>query len=476
MSTHILWFRNDLRTRDHEGLVAASEADALLPVYCIDPALFRETKWGFTKTGPHRTRFLLEALADLRRQLQDLGSDLVVRVGRAEEVIPELAKQTGATTFHASEEVTTEEVVVEEAMEKALDPLGVEPAYYWGHTLYHPDDVPIEPARVPDVFTKFRKIVEKRSDVRATYARPDRLPPLPDGVDPGPIPTADDLGVAAIEPDERAAIVFRGGETEGMRRLEAYLWAGDHLKRYKETRNGMLGPDYSSKFSAWLAHGCLSPRMIYEEVKRYESERVKNNSTYWMVFELIWRDFFRYIGLKYGDRLFYKSGPLSVDVKWRYDADNFERWASGTTGIPFIDANMRELEETGFMSNRGRQNVASFLAKNLNLDWRMGAAWFEHHLVDYDVTSNWGNWAYAAGVGNDPRDRYFNINSQASRYDEKSAYIKHWLPELSPLPPQLARAPWEMTQMEQSMHGVVLGANYPTPMIDLERSYAKIRG
>jgi deoxyribodipyrimidine photo-lyase len=136
---------------------------------------------------------------------------------------------------------------------------------------------------------------------------------------------------------------------------------------------------------------------------------------------------------------------------------------------------MRELNRTGFMSNRGRQNVASFLAKNLNLDWRLGASYFESRLVDYDVTSNWGNWAYNAGVGNDPRDRYFNILSQAKRYDEGGDYVKHWLPELRNVPGNMVHAPYEMSEGEQRDYGVVIGDDYPAPMIDLEASYERIR-
>jgi len=268
---------------------------------------------------------------------------------------------------------------------------------------------------------------------------------------------------------------FRGGETTGIDRLDAYFWQQNRLKDYKKTRNGLLGADYSSKFSAWLAHGCLSPRTIYEEVKAYEDECVSNQSTYWLVFELVWRDFFRFIGRKYGDRLFYASGPMDVNIDWDHDDEAFERWASGTTGFPFIDANMRELNRTGFMSNRGRQNVASFLAKNLNLDWRLGASYFESQLVDYDVTSNWGNWAYNAGVGNDPRDRYFNILSQAKRYDGDGQYVKHWLPELSNVPDNMVHAPYELSESEQRDYGVVIGDDYPAPTIDLEASYDRIR-
>lgn len=476
-SPTLLWLRNDLRLRDHEALAAATQSGGpLLPLYCFDPRHYEPTRWGFAKTGAMRARFLAESLIDLRGALRARGSDLVLRRGRPEDVIPELVRAHGVEAVCFHKEITSEEVDVEEAVRAALRDTGAAPRHVWGHTLYHINDLPFEKDGVPDVYTPFRKAVEKKSAIRETIPAPDDLPPLPDGVDAGEVPTLADLGFEAEGlPDERGVLPFTGGEAAGWKRLQDYFWEDDHLKAYKKTRNGLLGADYSSKFSAWLAHGCLSPRSVYEEVRRYERERTSNKSTYWLIFELIWRDFFRFMAWKAGDRLFYASGPMDVDVDWNYDEDAFQRWTEGTTGIPFIDANMRELKATGFMSNRGRQNVASFLTKNLWLDWRTGAAWFEAQLVDYDVTSNWGNWAYNAGVGNDPRDRYFNIVKQARRYDEDAAYVKHWLPALKDLPPGPAHEPWSMNAMEQEMHGCTLGEDYPEPMIDLEASYARLR-
>jgi deoxyribodipyrimidine photo-lyase len=230
--------------------------------------------------------------------------------------------------------------------------------------------------------------------------------------------------------DSRSVLNFKGGETEALVRLKTYFWEGDHLKTYKETRNGLLGADYSSKFSAWLALGCISPRYIYEEVKRYETERIANDSTYWLVFELLWRDYFRFVALKFGTRLFKVTGIKNdFQKKWKRDKVLFQKWVNGQTGVPLIDANMIELQQTGFMSNRGRQNVASYLTKDLGIDWTWGAAYFESLLLDYDVCSNWGNWNYVAGVGNDPReDRYFNIAKQANTYDPKGDYVRQWLP------------------------------------------------
>ena len=191
----------------------------------------------------------------------------------------------------------------------------------------------------------------------------------------------------------------------------------------------MVGADYSSKFSAWLAMGCISPRAIYHEIKKYEKENEANDSTYWLVFELLWRDFFRFMFKKYQTKFFLYSGIQSDKVNSKaLNKKLVSQWVKGTTPSDFINANMIELKQTGFMSNRGRQNVASYFCNELNMDWRIGAAYFESQLIDYDVCSNWGNWAYLAGVGNDPRKhRYFNIEKQANDYDKDRVFRDLWL-------------------------------------------------
>ena len=212
-----------------------------------------------------------------------------------------------------------------------------------------------------------------------------------------------------------------------MERLEQYFWKSKKLSYYKNTRNGLLGTDYSSKFSPWLANGSLSPKMIYWEIKRYETEIQKNQSTYWLIFELIWRDYFKFISLKHGNKVFKIGGIKEREYHWKTDGKLFSEWAEGRTSEPFVNANMIELNQTGWMSNRGRQNVASFLAKDMKMDWRLGAAYFESLLVDYDVHSNYGNWMYVSGVGNDPRDRKFEVQWQAERYDPLGKFQKLWL-------------------------------------------------
>lgn len=259
--------------------------------------------------------------------------------------------------------------------------------------------------------------------------------------------------MSAPAPDPRALQRVDPAEAGGWARLEGYIWERDRPRVYKETRNGMLEPDDSSKLSPWLAVGALSPRQVFDEILRYEDERVRNESTYWLQFELWWRDYFRFVALRAGGTLFRQSGPIGPKKpgsgkRCCWDEVAFDAWRRGETGYPIVDADMQELAATGYLSNRGRQIVASFLVNELALDWRAGAAWFEAQLVDYDPCSNRGNWAYAAGVGHDPRShRYFDLDEQARRYDPDSRYLRHWLPALQGRSADEARAPWTAREL-----------------------------
>ena len=473
MSTQkiIIWYRNDLRLHDHKPIYNAMEEKAqIIPVYCFDPRHFATTSFGFPKTGKYRAQFLLESVGDLRNSLQQLGSNLVIRRGLPETEIVKIAEEIEADAVYYHEETTAEELGVEKELKRALSDINVASKSFWGATLYLPEDLPFEITQIPELYTNFRKQVEKKSVIEEPLPTPDKLPSLPD-ISLGEIPTLQDLGIEAPNYDERAVLKFVGGETAAFKRLQHYFWDTDCLQNYKETRNGMLGADYSSKFSPWLAHGCLSPRYIYDRVQQYEKERTKNNSTYWLIFELIWRDFFRFICAKHGNKIFRESGLQGINIPWKQDWDRFDLWREGKTGYPLVDANMREFAATGFMSNRGRQNVASFLTKNLGIDWRMGAEWFESLLVDYDVCSNWGNWNYTAGVGNDARGfRYFNIPKQSKDYDRKGDYLRHWLPELASIPGNKIHEPWKLNKEEQKSYGVQLGVDYPRPVVDFFKS------
>jgi len=263
--------------------------------------------------------------------------------------------------------------------------------------------------------------------------------------------------VEPLQPSTTSTGLLVGGERAGRERLVDYVFRRRLVVDYKQTRNGMLSKDDSTRFSPWLANGCLSARRIWSEVERFEAEVEANDSTYWVRFELLWREYFRWLMDATGSALFRRSGLADGAPGCRPDAARLEAWREGRTGLPLIDAAMRELNATGYMSNRARQNAASFLVKDLQQDWREGAAWFEHQLIDYDVASNWGNWAYQAGTGTDTRDRWFNVVGQARRYDPDAEYIGHWLPALRDLEPTDRFMPWKAATPV---------ADYPSPLVE----------
>lgn len=430
MKTIVVWFKTDLRISDNETLIKAiAKSDQIIPVYCFDDSHFETTSYGFKKTGSFRAQFLLESLQDLDFNLRKIGSGLLIVKGNPEIEIPKIVQKYKAQKVFAKREVAFEEKQTEKRVQESLFKLRCELETFSTSTLYHAEDLPFSIKNIPDVFTNFRKKTEKESKIRGSFDIPLQInsPEIPEMK----LPTLQDLDLFFSPIDSRAEIEFKGGETEAINRLNHYFYETKCLSNYKETRNGMMGADYSSKFSAWLALGCISPRFIYEEVKKYEKEFGANDSTYWLIFELLWRDFFRFMFKKHQTKFFLYSGIQADTVHSKsLNKKLLSQWINGATNSDFINANMLELKQTGFMSNRGRQNVASYFCNELNMDWRLGAAYFEEKLIDYDVCSNWGNWAYLAGVGNDPRGhRYFNIEKQASDYDKNKAFRKLWINE-----------------------------------------------
>ncbi len=428
MKKALVWFTTDLRLHDNETLVqAAAQCDEIIPVYVFDPAHYCTTPFGFAKTGSFRAQFILESVADLDKNLRAIGSGLAVVYGPPELTLIELAKKFNVQKVFAKKEVATEERNTQEMVEKELWKLQCTLETFSTSTLYHATDLPFSLKDIPDVFTNFRKRIEKESTIRIIFAKPTTLPtPV---LEPIQLPSLEQLGLTAATMDSRAAIRFDGGETAALKRLHYYLYETKALSTYKTTRDGMMGERYSSKFSAWLSLGCLSAREVHNEIKKYEAQEGANESTYWLVFELVWRDYFRFMMKKHRPKYFLKNGiKTEQDDSKKHNQEKFLTWQNGQTGNTFIDANMMELKLTGFMSNRGRQNVASYLCNDLQLDWRYGAAYFEQQLIDYDACSNWGNWAYLAGIGNDPRgNRIFNIEKQANDYDKNHEYRNLWM-------------------------------------------------
>ncbi|MEM9679740.1 MAG: DASH family cryptochrome, partial [Bacteroidota bacterium] len=383
--TALVWFRNDLRVHDNTVLhEACTSYERVIGVYCFDPRLFNDTLFGFKKTEKFRAHFLLQTLHDLKIQLEAINITLFTYISLPEHIIPKLCKDYDVNSVIFQKEWTQEERNVELEVATALNNSDVELRSFYNQFLFHPDDIDINADKVPNVFTAFRKKLEKYSSVRETL-QPQKKDPknlIPNNTT---LPSLNNLGFDDPTPHTHSAFPFSGGETQALQRLEHYFFETKKVGYYKKTRNGLLGTDYSTKFSPWLANGSLSPRTVYWKVKQFEREFFKNESTYWVIFELIWRDYFKYISLKYGNKIFQLGGILERTYEWSSNETQVKNWIEGNTREPFVNANMMELKETGWMSNRGRQNVASYFAKELHLDWRIGAAYFESLLLDYDV-------------------------------------------------------------------------------------------
>lgn len=422
---NLVWFRNDLRTADNFALAeACKNSDHVIGVYCFDPKYFEINKHGFKTTEKYRAKFLIETITDLKQQLAILNIDLLVYQDAPETVIPKICDTYIITDIYLQNDWTKDEIATENEVKSQLENITFH--HYYNQFLYHPEDINFEIENTPQVFTVFRKKLEKYIAIREE-ATVEKLLDSNRIENSTQIPALQALGFDQFETHPHSAFPFKGGETEALKRLDDYFFNTKKLGFYKKTRNGLIGTDYSSKFSTWLANGSISARTIYWKIKQFETEHFENESTYWLIFELIWRDYFKYISLKHGSQIFKLEGILGKQYDWSTNKNQIENWINGETQSDFVNANMIELKETGFMSNRGRQNVASYFAKELKLDWRIGAAYFESLLIDYDVHSNYGNWMYVAGVGNDPRDRKFNVQLQAERYDENGKFRKLWL-------------------------------------------------
>jgi len=433
----LYWFRNDLRLHDNPSLqravaVAERQRVSLQPVFVHDPAWQSPTIWGFERTSPHRRAWWRMALDDLSEQLTALGSHLIELEGDPAATLTELVRATRAQGVW-SEAIAAPE---EQDQDKRLQQAGTALHRHWQSSLIEPADLPFPPEQVPDVFTNFRQAIEQAGVREAPAA--NTLTPMPPPWDPLFLleawPAAPFHMPAPIHPpaDPRSSFpwrkpAFHGGERAALRHLQSYCQRRlPH--RYKATRNALSDTDASSKWSPWLATGALSARHAMAAVRAFEDEHGASESTYWLWFELLWRDHFRWLHQKFGRQLYRQRGLLATAPPSSHASEAFHRWCEGQTGHDLIDAGMRELAATGFLSNRMRQIVASYLIHDLGGDWRAGAAWFESRLIDFDVYSNQGNWLYISGRGTDPRGgRRFNPDKQARDHDAESRYRQRWL-------------------------------------------------
>jgi deoxyribodipyrimidine photo-lyase len=422
MSPAIYWFRNDLRLTDNPALAeACAQSRQLILLYARSADETAITAWGCPRWGPHRRAFRDQALRGLRAEVAAIGGTLLVAAANAVQVIPDIAARTGADRVFC-EAIAAPEEIAEVA---ALRAAGLEVRDRWQSSLLDPADLPFGIDRLPEVFTAFRQAVEQAGVLpRAAIAAPRQLPPMPTTSDPLP-DSAEPLAPSEADWFAFGSSAFDGAESCGLAHVESYF-ASAAPQSYKATRNGLVGTAYSTKLSPWLAVGALSPRTIVESLRAHEARQGANDGTYWIWFELLWRDFFRFWSIRHGARLFRARG-LGTRPPPGHEAAAFARWCAGQTGHAFVDAGMRELAATGYMSNRMRQVVASYLIHDLRCDWRAGAAWFESRLIDYDVCSNQGNWLYIAGRGADPRQgRRFDPDKQAREHDPDGVYRAMW--------------------------------------------------
>ena len=420
MTTGLFWFTNDLRLHDQPALWKMQSVDKLICVFCLDPQWFRPNGLNAKPMGERRFQFLVESLKDLQQQLQHAGQVLIINQQTPHLALTELINKYNVDIIARSQHVG----VYENRHWKLLQQQFPDRKFITepSHTLFSADDLPFQLNQLPTSFTQFRKQVEDLALPRP-MSSPQQLPPPP-----GPI-AIDEINQPVLEPSK-----FTGGETAALKHINDYF-STDLPANYKTVRNELDGWTNSTKFSPWLALGCLSVRHLASRLKNYEQTNVSNDSTYWIYFELLWREYFQWYAHCYGARLFRFDGIKNSKSRRCYYPERYQKWCNGNTPYPLVNACMKQLNATGYMSNRGRQIVASCFVHELNLDWRFGAAYFEQQLIDYDVAANWGNWQYIAGVGADPRGgRQFNIEKQTRQYDPEGEFIRHWQGDIDIIP------------------------------------------
>ncbi len=428
MSTGLYWFEHDLRLQDNRALSQLlQEVEQAHLIYIFQPKWFVLNKFGQCAMGQHRYQFLRQALDDLQQQLSSNGQQLHIYFGEPETIIMRLHQQYQfshiAKHFHTG--------VYERNQFERMSSLINDATLFTAnsYTLYDQSDLPMSITDLPDVFSPFRRKVEKDAKPQAPINQD--LNHLPAPCESEPYIALDLPEILGSEPNllkhNQTVQNLIGGETQARAQMHYYTFETQGLSTYKETRNGLEGWDFSSKLSPWLAAGCISARQVAAWIKEYEGTYGANDSTYWLFFELLWREFYQWQQYKYGHHMYQHTGIQQHPPTGSHQPKHFADWCNGTTDYPIINACMRQLKYTGFMSNRGRQLVASCFVHELGLDWQYGAAYFEQMLIDFDPASNWGNWQYLAGVGSDPRGlRRFNLSKQTQTYDSNGEFVAYW--------------------------------------------------
>ncbi len=411
--TGLFWFTNDLRLHDQTALwQLANRVDRLICVYCIDPEWFKPNGLNSRAMGQQRYRFLLESLADLQTALAELGQQLLVLEQSPVEAISQVIERHQIRHIGRSAHPGIYEQRQWQSLQRRFPTLRFLQTDTF--TLFHQEDLPFRVDELPKSFSQFRRKVDALQ-VPAAQKALTYLPPPPE------------MAFTAIPIQQKTLNpLFKGGEAAALTQLTNYF-SSDAASQYKQTRNALDGWLNSTRFSPWLANGCLSVRHIHSRLRQYERQQGANESTEWIFVELLWREYFQWYAIKHGYRLFTPAGITQKPVRCCFYPERYQRWCHGNTPYPLVNALMHELNDTGYMSNRGRQIVASAFIHELRMDWRYGAAYFEQQLIDYDMASNWGNWQYIAGVGADPRGgRHFNLHKQTQEYDPEGSFIRTW--------------------------------------------------
>ena len=438
--TAIWWLRRDLRLADNDALAAARR---VVPVFILDPALLD----GPT-SSPTRTAFLLGGLRVLDSGLRARGSRLVVRRGRPADELARMVAETGAAAVYAEDDHSPYARRRDDAVARVV------PLHLIGSAAIRPPGTVLKADGAPySVFTPFS---------RAWLAQP-----LPDPAELRPAPAAlpDPGDVAGMpipdSPTLPPAVPFPPGEAEAQRRLRRFI--DGPIAAYDDMRDRM-DVDGTSRLSPYLRFGMLAPRAA--AVAALSARPAGQGAARWLN-ELIWRDFYSHI-LYHFPHVARAGFRPAGRAAWLNDPDDFAAWCEGRTGYPIVDAAMRQLAESGWMHNRARMIVASFLVKDLLIDWRWGERWFMRRLVDGDPAANNGGWQWTAGTGTDaaPYFRIFNPVTQGRKFDPTGEYVRRWLPVLAGVPPAQIHEPWRLSLAQQRAAGCVLGEEYPYPIVD----------
>jgi deoxyribodipyrimidine photo-lyase len=414
----IWWIRRDLRLTDNPALHAALKTGSVIPLFILDPA--------FAKTSLRRRNFLYEGLHTLDQDLKKRGSFLVIRAGKPVHVLRKLCEETKAETIFAEEDFTPYARSRDAQVSKFL-PLHL----VSGQTVHHPTTVLKPDGKPYTIYTPY----SKRWKTHLTHIK---IIPAPEEMDTPAGIQSESLPQFSNTP------LFPAGGQEALIRLEEFL----HKKiySYADDRNRM-DLDGTSSLSPYLRFGMLGLRQAVSAAQQVMSgagsAELKRNAEVWLN-ELIWREFYIQILYHFPHVSKGSFNASLANIRWRNDVDEFEKWKSGITGMPIVDAAMRQLRETGWMHNRARMIVASFLVKDLLIDWRWGEAWFMENLLDGDPAANNGGWQWTAGTGTDaaPYFRIFNPILQSEKFDPYGDYIRKWVPELSSLNKKEIHAPW----------------------------------